>query len=51
MSTLVMWILIVFYVAIMLLAAYERNWWRAMYFVGAIVISLSVMGMTGREVG
>ncbi len=49
MSTTVMWILIVFYVVIMLLAGYERNWYRVLYFVGAITISLAVLGMTVRN--
>lgn len=48
-STLVMWILLAFYAGILLLAATERNWYRAMYFVGAIIISLAVMGMTSKE--
>lgn len=45
-STWIMLALLVFYAVIMLLAAWERNWWRAMYFAGAIVISVSVLGMT-----
>ena len=48
MSTWIMYALIVFYVAILLAAAYERNWWRCLYFVGAIVISISVIGMNWR---
>lgn len=45
-STTTMYVLLGFYVLIMLQAAWEHNWWRAMYFVGAIVISVSVLGMT-----
>lgn len=45
-STVTMYILLGFYALIMLQAAWERNWWRAMYFVGAIVISISVLAMT-----
>lgn len=45
-STVVMWILMGFYVVIGLLAAREHNWWRAVYFVGAILISLSILMMT-----
>ena len=48
-STSVMWLLLAFYAVIMLLAANERNWFRAMYFCGAIIISLAVMGMTTEE--
>lgn len=45
-STLVMYVLLVFYVVIGIAAACERNWWRCLYFVGAIVISVAVLGMT-----
>ena len=48
-STAVMWMLLVFYAAIMLLAAHERNWFRAMYFLGAIIITIAVTGMTTEE--
>ena len=45
-STMVMWILIGFYAVVMALAAWERNWWRSLYYFAAILISLAVMGMT-----
>ena len=45
-STLVMWILICFYLVVMGLAAWERNWYRSLYYFAAILISLAVMGMT-----
>ena len=43
---MVMWILIGFYAVVMALAAWERNWWRSLYYFAAILISLAVMGMT-----
>ena len=48
MSTNIMYALLVFYLAILVAAMFERNWWRVLYFVGAIVISISVLGMTER---
>ena len=50
-STAIMWVLIVFYAAIGVWAAYERNWFRCLYFVGAIVISVAVIGMTETKHG
>ena len=47
-STNVMIVLLGFYLLIGLLAASERNWWRALYYVGAIVISVAVLEMTTR---
>jgi len=41
--------LIVAYGVIALAAAVERNWWRSLYYVGAIVISVAVLGMTKRD--
>ena len=50
MSSGVMLLLIAIYVVIVLLSAWERNWPRALYFVGAITISLAVLWMTdGKE--
>jgi drug/metabolite transporter (DMT)-like permease len=46
MSNGIMYALLVFYMAIALAALWERNYWRALYFLGAIVISISVLGMT-----
>ena len=46
-SSLTIWLCIAFYSAIVLLSLRERNWWRALYFVAAILISLSVLGMQG----
>ena len=43
-----MYVLLVFYSAILVAAIHERNWWRALYFVGAIVISVAVLGMTAK---
>ena len=48
-STLTMYILIGFYVLIMLQAGYERNWWRSLYYLAAILISISVLGMTWQD--
>jgi len=47
-STYIMYALLVFYLAILVAALVERNWWRALYFIGAIVISVAVLGMTER---
>lgn len=41
-----MLILLLFYTVILLAALWERNYWRALYFLGAIVISIAVLGMT-----
>lgn len=49
-STRLMLILIAFYVVIVIAAALERNWPRALYFVGAIVISVAVLWMTETKV-
>ncbi len=46
MSTSGMVLLIASYGLIAAAAAWERNWWRALYFVGAILISVAVLGMT-----
>jgi hypothetical protein len=43
-----MYALLVFYVVIAVAAAWERNWWRVLYFTGAIFISIAVLGMTFR---
>ncbi len=45
-STWLMYLLIAEYAAIALAAAWERNWLRACYYVGAILISISVLGMS-----
>lgn len=45
-STTTMYLLLVFYAVITVQALCERNWCRAMYFVGAIIISVSVLAMT-----
>lgn len=47
-STWIMYALLVFYAAILFAALYERNYWRALYFFGAIVISVAVLGMTNK---
>ena len=48
MSTTTMYVLLAFYVLIAVAAAWERNYWRALYFIGAIIISIAVLGMTER---
>ena len=48
MSDWIMYALLVFYVCILAVAAWERNWWRCLYFLGAIMISIAVLGMTTR---
>jgi hypothetical protein len=45
-STVTMYILLAFYALITVQAAVEHNWWRAMYFVGAIIIGISVLAVT-----
>ena len=45
-STWTMYVLLVFYAIIFVAALVERNCWRALYFLGAIVISIAVLGMT-----
>ena len=45
-STWIMYVLIVFYAGIMVFAMAERNWWRALYYFAAILISVAVLGMT-----
>ena len=50
MSTGGMLVMIAAYVAIAVAAAYEGNWWRALYYVGAIVISIAVLGMTRKDI-
>lgn len=47
-STWTMYALLIFYAAILVAALWERNYWRALYFIGAIVISVAVLGMTWR---
>ena len=51
MSTPLMLGLIIAYAVIAATAAWERNYWRAMYFVGAMVISVAVLGMTQKDQG
>lgn len=46
MSTKIMVALLFFYLAILVAALFEEKWWRALYFLGAIVISVAVLGMT-----
>ena len=46
MSNWIMYVLLVFYVLIASAAAWERNWFRVVYFIGAILISIAVLGMT-----
>ena len=50
-STWLMVILIIEYAAIALAAAVERNWYRALYYSGAIAISFAVLGMTNKGKG
>ncbi len=46
MSTRLMIALMVAYAVIAAASAWERNWWRVLYFVGAILISIAVLGMS-----
>ena len=45
-STWIMLLLIAEYAAITVSAACERNWWRALYYLAAGLITISVLGMT-----
>lgn len=45
-STWIMYALLIFYAAILLASLCERNYWRALYWTGAILILCSVLGMT-----
>ncbi len=45
-STGMMIALILWYLGIVVASAFEGNWPRALYFVGAIVISVAVLWMT-----
>lgn len=49
MSDRVIYAMLVFYVLVALASAREKDWWRVLYFVGAILISISVLGMTTRR--
>jgi hypothetical protein len=44
-----MWASIAFYVAIMAGSAFEGRWWRCLYYFGATVITVAVLGMTERK--
>jgi len=45
-STRLMVGLMIAYAAIAVSAAIERNYWRSLYFVAAILISVAVLGMS-----
>lgn len=45
-STVLMQFLLVVYVVIALVSAYEGNWPRMMYWVGAIILSSSILWAT-----
>ena len=47
-STNTMIFLMAIYAVIAAQSAYERNWYRALYFVAAILISIAVLGMKGK---
>ncbi len=51
MSTSLMLALIAAYALIAATAAWERHWLRVLYFVGAILISVAVLGMTAKRSG
>ena len=46
LSTGMMIALILWYLGIVVAAVFEHNWPRALYFVGAIIISAAVLWMT-----
>lgn len=45
-STNLMIFLLCVYAAILMVALYERNYWRALYWTGAIILMISVLGMS-----
>lgn len=45
-STWIIVALLVFYAGIVVASAMERNWWRCLYFVAAILIQIAVLGMS-----
>ena len=49
MSTGIMWTSIAFYVAIMAGSAMEGRWWRVIYYLGATIITIAVLGMAERK--
>lgn len=49
MSNVVMYSLLVFYLVMLLAALWERNYWQSLYFLGAIVISIAILGMMWRK--
>lgn len=50
-STWLMWLLIVEYALIALSAIWERNYLRALYYFGAICISVSILGLSAKGKG
>ena len=48
MSDAVIYALLVFYVCILTAAAWERNWWRCLYFTAAILLQIAVLGMSSK---
>jgi len=49
MSTTLMIALMIFYAGIAVAALVERNYWRSLYFVAAILISIAVLGMSNKK--
>lgn len=47
-STSLMIFLLFVYATILLASLYERNWYRACYWLGAICIMIGVLGMSKR---
>lgn len=50
-STWLMYLLIAEYICIALAAAWERNWLRVLYYLGATLISVAVLGMSAKVKG
>ena len=48
-STRLMVFLLCVYAAILLASAWEKNWVRALYWLGAMIIMVSVLLMTARK--
>lgn len=44
---MIYWILILFYVALIIQEVMQKNYWKVVYFVGAVLITVALMRMEG----
>ena len=49
MSTRLMIALMLAYAVIAVAAEWERNWYRSLYYVAALLISVAVLGMSSND--